>query len=71
MDIKVKIMPATAKHIACDLNNKKINFLPETEAFLKNILNTVNKRCISFREELEELEEFDKINLINTNNGGK
>lgn len=68
MDIKVTINPDTARQIACDLNSEKTNFLPETEAFLRNILNIVNKRCLSVREELEE---FDEINLINTNNGGK
>ena len=68
MDIKVKITPETARQIACDLNNKNVNFLPETEAFLRNILNIVNKRCLSLRDELEE---FDEINLITINNGGK
>lgn len=68
MDIKVKITPETARQIACDLNNKEINFLPETESFLRNILNIVNKKCFSVRDELEE---FDEINLINTNNGEK
>lgn len=68
MDIQITINPETARQIACDLNNEKINFLPETEAFLKNILNIVFKRCLSLKDELEE---FDEINLINTNNGGK
>ncbi|EMB37596.1 hypothetical protein E4N99_10115 [Treponema denticola] len=68
MDIKLKITPETARQIACDLNNKEINFLPETEAFLSNILNIVNKRCLSLRDELEE---FEEINLIYTDNGGK
>ena len=68
MDIKMNIKPETARLIACDLNNKNVNFLPETEAFLRNILNIVNKRCLSLRDELEE---FDEINLINTNNGEK
>ena len=68
MDIKMNIKPETARQIACDLNNKEINFLPETEAFLRNILNIVNKRCLSLRDELEE---FDEINLINMDNGGK
>ncbi len=68
MDIKININPETARQIACDLNNERINFLPETEAFLKNTLNIVFKRCLSLKDELEEL---DEINLINTNNGGK
>ena len=68
MDIKMNITPETARQIACDLNNKKINFLPETEAFLSNILNIVNKRCFSLRDELEE---FDEINLTYISNGGK
>lgn len=68
MDIKVKITPETARQIACDLNNKEINFLPETEAFLRNILNTVNKKCLSLRDEIEE---FDEINLTYISNGGK
>lgn len=68
MDIKMNITPETARQIACDLNNKNVNFLPETEAFLRNILNIVNKRCLSLRDELEE---FDEINLITINNGGK
>lgn len=68
MDIKMNIIPETARQIACDLNNKNVNFLPETEAFLRNILNIVNKRCLSLRDELEE---FDEINLITINNGGK
>ena len=52
MDIKMNITPETARQIACDLNNKNVNFLPETEAFLRNILNIVNKRCLSLRDEL-------------------
>lgn len=68
MDIKLKITPETARQIACDLNNKEINFLPETEAFLRNILNTVNKKCLSLRDEIEE---FDEINLTYISNGGK
>ncbi|EMB27247.1 hypothetical protein HMPREF9727_02462 [Treponema denticola MYR-T] len=68
MDIKMNIKPETARQIACDLNNKEINFLPETESFLRNILNIVNKKCLSVRDELEE---FDEINLITTNNGEK
>lgn len=68
MDIKVKITPETARQIACDLNNEQINFLPETELFLIDILNRVNTRCLSLRDELEE---FDEINLITVNNGGK
>ncbi|MGI5067119.1 hypothetical protein [Treponema putidum] len=67
MDIKVKITPEAARQIACDLNNKQINFLPETELFLIDTLNRVNTRCLSLRDELEE---FDEINLI-INNGGK
>ena len=68
MDIKMNIKPETARQIACDLNNKEINFLPETEAFLRNILNTVNKKCLSLRDEIEE---FDEINLTYISNGGK
>ena len=68
MDIKLKITSETARQITCDLNNKNINFLPETETFLRNILNTVNKRCLSLRDEIEE---FDEINLTYISNGGK
>lgn len=68
MDIKMNITPETARQIACDLNNKEINFLPETEAFLKNTLNIVNKKCLSLRDEIEE---FDEINLTYISNGGK
>ena len=68
MDIKMNIIPETARQIACDLNNKTVTFLPETEAFLRNILNIVNKKCLSLRDEIEE---FDEINLTYISNGGK